>query len=76
MKKPSVKFRKNQHKTVGGVAHTRYPLSIHNDSKNAWKMAKLNLWKKWQKKSEDYIQTTCIFSDHEQNTYEVLKESA
>ena len=49
-KKTSVKFQKNQHKTVGGVAHTRYPLSIHFDCKNAWKMAKLNLWKKWQKK--------------------------
>ena len=30
-----VKFDRNQHKTVGGVAHTRYPLSIHFDSKNA-----------------------------------------
>ena len=35
MKKTSVKFQKNQHKTVGGVAHTRYPLSIHFDCKNA-----------------------------------------
>ena len=24
-----VKFQKNQYKTVGGVAPTRYPLSIH-----------------------------------------------
>ena len=30
-----VKFQKNQYKTVGGVAHTRCPLSIHFDSKNA-----------------------------------------
>ena len=29
-----VKFQKNQHKTVGGVAHTRYPLSIHFNGKN------------------------------------------
>ena len=29
-----VKFQKNQHKTVGGVAHTRYPLSIHFIGKN------------------------------------------
>ena len=35
MKKTSVKFQKNQHKAVGGVAHTRYPLSIHFDCKNA-----------------------------------------
>ena len=35
MYKSLVKFQRNQHKTVGGVAHTRYPLSIHFDSKNA-----------------------------------------
>ena len=43
MYKTPVKFQKNQYKTVGGDAHTRYPLSIHFDSKNARKMAKLNL---------------------------------
>ena len=38
-------------KTVGGVVHTRYPLSIHFDSTciRAWKMAKFKMWKKWQK---------------------------
>ena len=41
MTKTSVKFQKNQHKTVGGVAHTRYPVSINFDSKNARKMPKL-----------------------------------
>ena len=46
MYKTPVKFQKNQYKTVGGVAHTRYPLSIHFDSKNARKMAKFNLRKK------------------------------
>ena len=35
MFKSLVKFQRNQHKTVGGVAHTRYPLSIQFDSKNA-----------------------------------------
>ena len=35
MYKSLVKFQMNRHKTVGGVAHTRYPLSIHFDSKNA-----------------------------------------
>ena len=29
-----VNFQKNQHKTVGGVAHTRYPLSINFNGKN------------------------------------------
>ena len=37
-------------------------------------MTKFNLQKS-DKKSEDYIQTTCIFSDHDQNTSETLKES-
>ena len=39
MSKTPVKFQKNQCKTVGGDAHTRYPLSIHFDSENARKMA-------------------------------------
>ena len=46
MSKTPVKFQKNRYKTVGGDAHTRYPLSIHFDSKNARKMAKFNLRKK------------------------------
>ena len=47
MSKTHVKFQKNQYKTVGGDAHTRwYPLFIHFDSKNARKMAKFNFWKK------------------------------
>ena len=46
MPKTPVKFQKNQYKTVGGDAHTRYPLAIHFDSKNARKMAKFNLQKK------------------------------
>ena len=37
MYKAPVKFKKNRNKTVGGVAHTRYPLSIQFDSKNASK---------------------------------------
>ena len=32
MTKTHVKFQKNWHKTVGGVAHTRYTLSIPFDS--------------------------------------------
>ena len=46
MSKTPVKFQKNLKKTVGGDAHTRYPLSIHFDSNNARKMAKFNLRKK------------------------------
>ena len=46
MTQSPVKFPKNRHKTVGGVANTRYSLSIDFDSENDEKMAKFNLWKK------------------------------
>ena len=46
MTKIPVKFQKNPYKTVGGVAPTMYPLSIHIVIDNAQKMAKLNLRKK------------------------------
>ena len=46
MSKTPVKFQKNRYKTVGEDVHTRYPLSIHFDGKNARKMAKFNLQKK------------------------------
>ena len=68
MAKTPVKLQKNRYKTVGGVAPTRYPLSIHIVIDNARKIAKFNLRKRLQKKSEDYIQTTCISLDHDQNT--------
>ena len=42
MTKSPVKFGKNRYKTVGGVAPTRYPLSIHIVIDNARKMAKFN----------------------------------
>ena len=46
MAKTPVKFQKNRHKTVGEVAHTRYPLSIHFNGKNARKITEFNLQKK------------------------------
>ena len=48
MSKTPVKFQTNRHKTVGAVAHTMYiyQLSIHLDSKNAYKMNKFKLRKK------------------------------
>ena len=49
MMKTSVKFQKNWNKTVGGVVHTRYPLSIHFHYQNARKMTKFKLQKKCQK---------------------------
>ena len=75
MTKTPVKISKNQYKTVGGVAPTRYPLSIHFVIDNVGKMAKFNLQKSDKKTSEDYIQTTCISSDHDKYTSEVSKYS-
>ena len=79
MFKAPVKFQKKRYKIVGGDAHTRYPLSIHFESKNARKMAiKVQLAEKVIKlrlypnhmhiylQSSDYVQITC----------EVSKESA
>ena len=52
--------------------HKRYPLSIYG----GWKMTKFTMWKKWQKKkSDNYIQTTCTSSYHDENTGKVSKQS-
>ena len=47
--KAYVKFQNNRNKTLGGVAHTRYPLSIHFYCQNARKMTKFKLRKKSEK---------------------------
>ena len=70
MKKTPVKFQKDRHKTVGGVAHTRYPLSIYFEPEN-WLSSKC--WKGDKNQSEDYIQTTCLSLDHDKNTCKVSK---
>ena len=46
MTKTPVKFRNYRYQAVGGVAPTRYPLSIHIFIDNAQKIAKFNLRKK------------------------------
>ena len=46
MTKTPVNFQKNRYRTVGGVAPTRYPLSIHFVIDNARKEANFNLRKK------------------------------
>ena len=43
--KTSVKFQKIRNKTVRGVAHTRYPLSIHFHCQNTRKTTKFKLLK-------------------------------
>ena len=47
--KAYVKFQNNRNKTLGGVEHTRYPLSIHFYCQNARKMTKFKLRKKSEK---------------------------
>ena len=46
MTKTPVKFQKDWHKTVGGVAHTRYQIYIHFNSICASKMTKFKMQKK------------------------------
>ena len=41
--KTTAKFQKNLNETVGGVAHKRYPLSIHFHCQNDRKMTKFKL---------------------------------
>ena len=48
----SVKFEKNRNNTVGGVAHTRYPLYIHFHCQNARKMTKYKIAKKKSEKKK------------------------
>ena len=66
MTKTPVKFQKNRYKTVGEVAPTRYPLSIHIviDNAEKWLLLKFNLPKKVTKnnlriipKPHAYLQT-------------------
>ena len=52
-------------------AHKRYPLSIYW----GWKMTKFTIRKKLQKWFNNYIQTTCTFSYHEENICKYSKRS-
>ena len=52
MTKVPVKFEKDWHKTAGGVVHTRYPLSVHFNSIQDWKMIKFKMQKKKKKKKK------------------------
>ena len=75
MTKKPVKFRNNRYKTVGGVAPTRYLLSIYIVIDNALKWLSSTCEKSNKKKFENNIRTTCIATDHDQKTSEVSKES-
>ena len=70
MTKTPVKFEKDRHKTVGGVAHTGYPVSIHFNCIRAWKMAKLKMRKKRQKLIWG------LYPNQDKNNYKVSKRLA
>ena len=76
MTKTLVKFQKNQYKTVGGQLRPQgipCPFTLLKIMPEKWLSSTFK--KSNKKKSEDYIQTTCISSDHDQNNSEVSKES-
>ena len=50
MTKKSVKFRKNRHKTVGGVAHTRYIVLLGDGNTERWKDRRTE-----GRKAENYV---------------------
>ena len=51
-------------------AHNKHPLSIYS----GWKMTKFTMSKKWQNWSNNYVQSTCTSSYHEENTCKVSKQ--
>ena len=76
MAKTSVKFRNDWHKTVGGVALTRHPLTIRVLGKKLTKLTKRKKLKKKKKKSENYEQTICTCTRYGLNICEVSKRLA
>ena len=65
----------NWHETVGGVAHTRYPVPIHFHCQNARKMAKFKLQKKETKinlriisKPQSIVTTSVKFQENRNKT--------
>ena len=52
---------------------THYPFTLTVKMPEKWLSSTTG--KSDKKSSEDYIQTTCLSSDHAQNTCEVSKES-
>ena len=64
MTKAPVQFQKYQHTIVGGVADTRYSLSIHFDRIWAWKMIKFKMKKKKKKKIVTKINLRIISKSH------------
>ena len=71
MKKTCKVSKRSVQNCKRSCAHKRYPLSIYW----GWKITKFTMWKKWQKCSNNYTQTICTSSYHEENTCKVSKRS-
>ena len=71
MRKTHAKFENNWYKTVRGVALTRdtHGLYYQGEKWLSWQCQKSN--KNW---SNNYVQSTCTSSYHEENTYKVSKQ--
>ena len=71
MRKTYAKFQNNGCKTVRGVALTRDTLCLYNQGEKwlSWQCRKSD--KNW---SNNYVQSTCTSSYHEENTCKVWKQ--
>ena len=72
MKRTYAKFQNNGYKTVRGVALTKGTHSLYIEGEK-WLSSQYG--KSNKKQSNNYIQTTCTSSYHEENTREVSKWS-
>ena len=71
MRKTHAKFQNNWYKTVRGVALTRDTLCLYNQGEK-WLSSQ---WRKSDKNwSNNYVQSTCTSSYHEENTCKVSKQ--
>ena len=71
MRKAHAKFQNNWYKTVRGVALTRDTLCLYNQGEKWLSSQCRKSDKNW---SNNYVQSTCISSYHEENTCNVSKQ--
>ena len=71
MRKTHAKFQNNWYKTVRGVALTRDTLCLYNQGEKWLSSQCRKSDKNW---SNNYVQSTCTSSYHEENTCKVSKQ--
>ena len=71
MRKTHAKFQNNWYKTVRGVALTRDTLCLYNQGE---KRLSSRCRKSDKNRSNNYVQSTCTSSYHEENTCKVSKQ--